>query len=347
MRNYGFGDQLYMVISVVSGLVLYQVLFYLLRYLARNKKRELPKLLDRYIYFPGFFLMIVVAVSVGLLFVEKYFNAKALEITYQLIRILIIAGIGFLLIRILTVFREMTVYHYRENHPKDYRLRRVRTKFQLIQRVLNFVIILLAIGAILMTFQAVRQVGSTILASAGVVGLIVGFAAQKSIGSMFAGIQIALSEPIRIDDVVVVDGHFGVISEITLTYAILDKLDGKRLMIPINFFLENTFENWTRTSPHMLAKVYIYVDYSVPVEELRTLFFSLIGENALWDKRSARFLVTKSDAATVELRGTASAANSDDAFDLECQLREKLIAYIQERHPSALPKNRVELLKNE
>jgi small-conductance mechanosensitive channel len=343
IRRFGFEDQLYLVVSVVSGLVLYLLLFYLLRYLARSKKRELPKLLDRYIFFPGLFLMIVIAVTVGISFVEEYFNPKALALTHQLIKILIIAGVGFLLIRILTVFKELTIHHYRDEHPTDYRLRRVRTKFQLLQRVLNFVIILLTVGAILMTFQAVRQVGTTILASAGVVGLIVGFAAQKSIGSLFAGIQIAISEPVRIDDVVVVDGHFGMIQEMTLTYAILNKYDGKRLVIPINYFLENTFENWTRTSPDLLAKVYIYVDYSVPVEDLRQQFFSMIGESPLFDKRKARFLVTNTDASTVELRGTASAANSDDAFDLECQLREQLIAYIQEHYPDSLPKTRVEM----
>lgn len=330
----------YSVISIVGGVVTYQVIFYFLRVWARRKKRALPGMLDKHIYYPGLFLMLTIAVSVALVFLEQHLTPRTTAVLKQVVRMSVIGGVGFLFIRILALLKELTVHHYKAENTQDYTLRRVSTKFQLIQRVLNFVIILLTTGGILMTFDAVRQVGGTILASAGVVGLIVGFAAQKSIGSMFAGIQIAVSQPIRIDDVVVVDGHFGVITEITLTYAILDKLDGKRLVIPINFFLENTFENWTRTSADVLAKVFLYVDYSIPVNKIRKLFHEWLAESELWDKRKARFLVTKVDQQTMELRGTASTRNSDDAFDLECQLRERLITYIQEHYPEALPKTR-------
>jgi len=331
----------YSIISVVGGVVVYQVIFYCFRVWARRKKRALPGMLDKHIYYPGFVLMLTIAVSVGLVFFEPHFSPKVAGILKQLIHILIIGGVGFLFIRILALLKDLTLHHYSLEETHDYRLRKASTKFSLIQRVLNFVIILLTVGGALMTFDAVRQVGGTILASAGVVGLIVGFAAQKSIGSMFAGIQIAISQPIRIDDVVVVDGHFGVITEITLTFAILDKLDGKRLVIPINYFLENTFENWTRVSADVLAKVYIYVDFSVPVTKLRKVYHEWLEENKLWDRRSARFLVTKAGEQTMELRGTASARNSDDAFDLECQLRERLIAYMLEHYPHALPKTRI------
>jgi small-conductance mechanosensitive channel len=334
----------YSVISVVGGLVIYQVVFFLLRFWARRKKKRiLPDLLNRYIYYPGMALSFTIAVSIALLFFDRHFKPSIAGMLHHLLHILIIAEMGFLMIRILTVLKELAIHRYEINDRQDYRLRKARTKYQLIQRVLNFVIILLTVGAALMTFQSVRHVGGTILASAGVVGLIVGFAAQKSIGSLFAGIQIAISQPVRIDDVVVVDGHFGQIIEITLTYVILDKYDGRRLVVPINYFLENTFENWTRISADVLAKIYLHVDYTIPVEEIRKLFLQWLEETELWDKRKARFLVTNTDAATIELRGTASARNSDDAFDLECLMREKLITYIQQNYPDALPRTRVEI----
>jgi small-conductance mechanosensitive channel len=331
----------YSVISIVGGPLLYQIVFYLFRLWVKHKKRALPELLNRYIYYPGMFLTCTIASSVALVFFESHLTPKLAAFLEHLIHILIIAGTGFLLIRILSVFKELTIRHYTLEETGDYRLRKVSTKFQLLQRVINFVIILLTTGAILMTFQGIRQVGGTILASAGVVGLIVGFAAQKSIGSLFAGIQIAISQPIRLDDIVVVDGHFGRVAEITLTYVIIDKMDGRRLTVPINHFLENTFENWTRTSADVVAKIFLYVDYTIPVEEIRKVFLGWLEETELWDKRKARFLVTDTTAATIELRGTATTRNSDDSFDLECLMREKLIAYIQQHYPDALPRTRI------
>lgn len=332
--------QWYSLISVAGGLVLYQLIFYIVRLSAR-KKRLLPELLNQHIYYPGLFLMTAIALSVGLIFVEGHLKPVFVTIIGHFLHISVIGGLGFLAMRSLHVFKGLTIHHYKAENPQDYTLRKVTTQFQLIQRVLNFVIGTLTVGGILVSFQEVRQVGGTILASAGVVGVVVGFAAQKSIGSLFAGIQIAISQPVRIDDVVTVDNHFGMITDITLTYAILDTQDGRRLMIPINYFLENTFENWTRVSSDVVAKVRIRVDYSIPVEEMRKVFLEWIAASDLWDKRASSFRVTDADATTIELRGTASTRNSDDSFDLECQMRERLITYIQEHYPDALPKSRV------
>jgi len=331
----------YSIVSVVGGLVLYQLVFAVLRAWARKKKRMLPQLLNQNIYYPGMFLSFFIAVSGGLLFIREHFSDSVFGTLHHALQICIIATAGFLLLRILNVLKGLTIHHYQNEHPRDYTLRSVKTKFQLIQRVVNFVVGALTIGVALMTFEGVRQVGGTILASAGVVGLIVGFAAQKSIGSLFAGIQIAISQPVRIDDMVMVDGHFGVITEITLTYVILDTRDGRRLTIPINYFLENTFENWTRISSEVVAKVRIRVDYSIPVDEIRQVFLDWVAASDLWDQRKSGFLVTAADESTIELRGTASTRNSDDAFDLECLMREKLITYIREHYPESLPKSRV------
>lgn len=325
--------------------MLYQIVFVIMRAWARRRKRMLPELLNRNIYYPGMCLTLFIAASGGILFLRETLKDSPINIhlVQHILNILIILTSGLLLIRIINVFKGLTIHHYQNEHPNDYTLRSVQTKFQLMQRVVNFVIGALTVATALMTFEAVRHIGGTILASAGVMGLIVGFAAQKSIGSMFAGVQIAISQPVRIGDVVVVEGYFGKISDITLTYAILDVWDGKRLTIPINYFLENTFENWTRISPEVIGKVIIRVDYSIPVEEIRTVFLQWVKESPLWDRRKAGLLVTDADGSTIELRATASARNSDDAFDLECMLREKLITYIRQTYPHCLPQSRVAL----
>jgi small-conductance mechanosensitive channel len=242
--------------------------------------------------------------------------------------------------RVITVFRELAINHYKSETETDFSLRKAKTKFHLIQRVLNFLIILGTIAIILMTFKSIRSIGSSLLASAGVVGLVLGFAAQKSLSTLFAGIQIAISQPIRIDDVVVIDDSFGTIGEITLTYVVVNSWDGRRIIVPINFFIEKSFENWTRVSSDVIGKVKFYADYSLPVEKVRTEFTRLLSASPLWDKRASGFLVTDANDKTIELRATMSARNSDDAWDLQCYIREKLITYISSNFPEALPKTR-------
>jgi small-conductance mechanosensitive channel len=183
--------------------------------------------------------------------------------------------------------------------------------------------------------------GTTILASAGVVGIVLGFAAQKSLGTLFSGIQIIVSQPIRIGDVVVVENEFGTIGEINLTFVVIQTWDGRRLIVPINYFLEKTFESWTRVSPEVISKVKIYTDYTAPIEKIRAEFKKHLEESALWDRRNADFLVTNANDKTIELRATMSAKDSATAWDLECYIREKLITYLQQNYPEALPKTRL------
>jgi len=193
-----------------------------------------------------------------------------------------------------------------------------------------------------MTFDSIRQIGTTLLASAGVVGLVIGFAAQKSLGTLFAGLQIAIAQPIRIDDTVVVEEQFGTIGEITLTYVVINSWDGRRLVVPINYFLEHPFENWTRTSPEVVGKVKFYADYSLPVAEVREQFNKWLENEPLWDKRTSNFIVSNATENTIELRATMSARNSDDAFTLECRMREKLIGHIHNNFPQCLPQKRLD-----
>jgi len=326
----------------LGGMLLYQVVFYFLRRWAKTKKYFLPSLLQKNIYLPGMLIIINVAALVSWALMVNYIPDRLFRGIRHGLFISFIVLFALLFIRAFIVIREVIFFRHKSDDPLGYSLRKVRTRYLLLQRALNFVVIILAIGAILMTFHQIRQIGTTLLASAGLVGIILGFAAQKSLGTLFAGIQVALTQPIRLEDVVVVEGQFGTIGEITLTYVVVNSWDGRRLVVPISYFLEETFENWTRVSPDVIAKVKIYTDYTLPVDEVRKEFVKWVESSPLWDKRNYGFLVTDAKDNTIELRATISAKNSGDAWDMECMIREKLITHIRENYPWALPRARVE-----
>ena len=194
-----------------------------------------------------------------------------------------------------------------------------------------------------MLFQEVRQFGTSILASAGVVGIILGFAAQKTISNLFAGFQIAMTQPIRLDDVVIVEGEWGRVEEITLTYVTIHIWDDRRLIVPLGYFIEKPFQNWTRASAQLLGSVFLWVDYTMPLDELRKALKEIIEPNPLWDKRFWNLQVTDATEKTMQIRVLATSADSSKGWDLRCDIREKLIAYIQKHHPQSLPQVRAQV----
>jgi small-conductance mechanosensitive channel len=224
-----------------------------------------------------------------------------------------------------------------------YKRRRLETRALLLRRLLIFVIVLVGIGATLMTFQPVRQIGTGLLASAGIAGVIAGFAAQKSLSTLIAGLQIAITQPMRIEDVVIVEGEWGTIEEITLTYVVIRVWDQRRLIVPINYFLEKPFQNWTRSSSDLMGAVFLYVDFLIPVEEVREKTKRIVEASKLWDKRVFAFQVTDFRSDSVEIRILASAETSPQLFDLRCEIREKILSLLQDRHPSAFPQVRTAL----
>jgi hypothetical protein len=193
----------------------------------------------------------------------------------------------------------------------------------------------------LMVFDSVRQFGASILASAGVAGIVVGFAAQRSIATLLAGFQIALTQPIRVDDVVIVENEWGRIEEITLTYVVVRIWDQRRLVVPITYFIEQPFQNWTRTSSEMLATVFLHTDYTVSVGALRDELTRILSRSTLWDQRVNVLQVTDAREHTLEIRALASAADASRAWDLRCEIREQLVVFVQENYPASLPKLRV------
>jgi small-conductance mechanosensitive channel len=229
------------------------------------------------------------------------------------------------------------------NVSDNLRARAIHTQFGIVRKIAIVVIGVFALATVLMSFEEFRQLGAGILASAGLAGLVIGFAAQKTLGNLLAGIQIAITQPIRIDDVVVVEGEWGRIEEITLTYVVVRIWDLRRLVLPIGYFLEQPFQNWTRVSADVLGTVYLVVDYTVPVDEIRAQLERIVRESNLWDRKVCGVQVTGASEHGIEVRALVSAADSSKAWDLRCEVREKLIAFLQQNYPGSLPRVRAEI----
>jgi small-conductance mechanosensitive channel len=229
-------------------------------------------------------------------------------------------------------------------HPVDLRdnlqARSIHTQVLVLKKIAMTVVAIFAIGSTLMVFDSVRQFGASILASAGIAGIIVGLAAQRSIGTLLAGIQIAFTQPIRVDDVVIVENEWGKVEDITLTYVVVRIWDERRLVLPVSYFIERPFQNWTRSTSDLLATVFLHVDYTAPIEALRAELTRVLQASALWDGRVNVLQVTDARERTLEIRALASAADSSRAWDLRCEVREKLVGYLRRTCPDALPRTR-------
>ena len=193
-----------------------------------------------------------------------------------------------------------------------------------------------------MTFPAARQYGVSLLASAGVAGIVLGLALQPVLKNLFAGIQLAITQPIRIDDALLVEGEWGKVEEITSTYVVVRLWDWRRLILPLGYFIEKPFQNWTREGAALIGTVMIYLDYSVPVEEIRRKVEEIARGSRLWDGQVVNIAVTDFRENVMEVRILVSAADAGRAFDLRCEVREKLIDFIQRNYPSGLPRVRAE-----
>jgi small-conductance mechanosensitive channel len=256
------------------------------------------------------------------------------------IEIALVVSFAVLLVSAIHVFEDYVYYAYDFNKEDNLEERKIRTQLQFIRKVVITLIVFITIAVILLSFENVRKIGAGLLTGVGIGGIIIGFAAQKSLANFLAGFQIAFTQPIRIDDVLVVEGEWGRVEDITLTYVVLNIWDQRRLILPINYFIEKPFQNWTRVSSEILGTVFIYLDYNTPVDELRTALDRLLENTPLWDKRVKVVQVTDATEKTIEIRVLVSARNSSQAFDLRCYLRENLIKYVQENHPESLPANR-------
>jgi small-conductance mechanosensitive channel len=259
------------------------------------------------------------------------------------IEILLTISFAGLLVRSVRILEDYIYHTYDLNKVDNLKERKVRTQIQFIRKIIVVTIIFLTIAIILLSFESMRKIGAGLLTGVGIGGIIVGFAAQTSLGNLLAGFQIAFTQPIRIDDVLVVEGEWGRVEEITLTYVVLKIWDERRLILPINYFIQKPFQNWTRTSADILGTVFLYMDHTVPVDAIREEFERLIVKSTLWDKRVKVVQVTDVKEHTIEIRVLMSASTSSDAFDLRCYIRENLITFIQKNYPGSLPRSRNEI----
>jgi small-conductance mechanosensitive channel len=240
-----------------------------------------------------------------------------------------VVGISWLLLRVFEVVEAVIQLRYKDAGKGNIEARRVATNVSLIRKILNVLVIILAVSGVLMTFDTVRQIGLSILASAGLAGVVMGFAAQRSLQTLIAGIQIAITQPVRLDDVVVVENETGRVEEITLTYVVVRLWDQRRIIVPITWFIDKPFQNWTRSSLELTGAVMLHVGYGMPIEQIRAELERVVASSPLWDKRVVRLEVTNTAEASVELRALVSAANSSDLWTLRCFVREKLIGFLR------------------
>jgi small-conductance mechanosensitive channel len=260
----------------------------------------------------------------------------------QVLGLGLIALVAWSVIKCSDVVRDVALKRFDLEARDNLQARKIYTQLVVLKRVVIAFAVVLGVGAALMTFQQVRQLGISLLASAGVAGVIAGMAARSTLSSLFAGVQIAIAQPIRLDDVLIVEGEWGKVEEITLTYVVVRLWDLRRLVVPITYFIEKPFQNWTRVTADLLCTVFVYVDYTVPVEAVRQELKGILEGSRLWDHKAWALQVTNTTERSVELRALMSASDASTAWDLRCEVREKLLAFLQANYPQALPKLRVE-----
>ena len=282
----------------------------------------------------------VVFVIVFQLWTQFYFDSETPYIS-QASQILAILAIVSLLIGITKGAKDYVLRKYETDSADNFKFRKLSTQVRLFERIVIVIIVILGLALILMTFESIRRIGFSILTSAGIAGIIIGLAAQKLIANLLAGFQLALTQPIRIDDAVLVENEWGWIDEISLTYVVIRLWDKRSLVVPSTYFIEKPFQNWTRTKSDLMGTVFIHVDYRMPVDPIREEVTRILNNTELWDGKVNVVQVTEATEKSMELRILVSAKNSPTAWDLRVHVREKIIEFLQKNYQGMLPKSRV------
>ncbi|MBN1524010.1 MAG: mechanosensitive ion channel [Spirochaetales bacterium] len=341
--NYGIAIGV-ILLSILIGIIGQFLLLKIIRQISRHTVTVLDNIILKYMKNPFRLLGPLFVISIVIPYTEL---PKEFIIWFQNINSsLFIISFSWIMIKLLSVFEDFIKHKYDMNVKDNLQSRKIHTQMHFIKRFISIVIILVAAAVILLQFKEISNLGTTLLASAGVVGIVIGFAAQRSIATIFAGFQIAFTQPIRIDDVVIVENEWGWIEEITLTYVVVRVWDLRRLILPITYFIEHPFQNWTRESADLLGTVFIYADYSIPVPKIRKKLQELVNNNPRWDKKVCNLQVTDAKEHTLELRCLVSAADGPALWDLRCEIREQLVDFIQKELPEYLPRTRAVLEKN-
>ncbi|GAA2372479.1 MULTISPECIES: mechanosensitive ion channel family protein [Streptomyces] len=256
----------------------------------------------------------------------------------QVLALVLIAATAWLAVRVSAAVVESSYYRYAASAHDPARVRRVRTQVTLIQRVVTAIVGVVAASAMLLTFPTMRTVGTSMLASAGILGVVAGVAAQSTLGNLFAGLQIAFGDMVRIGDTVVVDGEWGTVEEITLTFLSVRTWDERRITMPVSYFTGKPFENWSRGGTQKTGAVLFHLDHSAPIEAMRMKLGEIVRKSPAWDGRDWNLAVTDTTPSTMVVRALITARDPDDAWTVRCEVREQMIAWLREHHPYALPR---------
>jgi len=252
--------------------------------------------------------------------------------------LVLIGSAAWLVIRIAAAIVETSYSRYARAHRDPARVRRVRTQVELIMRVVSAIVIVVAAASMLLTFPAMRAAGASLLASAGILGIVAGVAAQSTLSNLFAGLQIAFGDMVRIGDTVVVDEEWGTVEEITLTFLTVRTWDERRLTMPVSYFTSKPFENWSRGTPQMTGIVYWHLDHSAPIEAMREKLRDILRQCPAWDGRAYSLQVTDTTANTIQVRALVTAKDADDIWTARVAVREEMITWLSAEHPYALPR---------
>lgn len=327
--------------AIVIALVVHAAAFRVIdRLVQRRWSASTAAAFLRRIRWPTRFILLAFAVTAVLPGLPV--SAGLVLLLQRMAALALIAMAGWMAISLVNLAGDLVNRRYDIAAADNFTARRVRTQLSILLRTVNFVLIVITVSIMLMTIPGVREFGVSLFASAGLAGIAVGLAAKPTLSNLIAGLQIALAQPIRLDDVVIVEGEWGRIEKINATYVQVRIWDERRLVVPLTHFIEKPFQNWTRRHAALIGTIFWRLDYTAPIEAMRGKLDQFVRESKHWDGKTAVIQVTDADGQTIEVRALVSAAESGSAFDLRCEVREKMIAFLREHHPYALPRLREE-----
>ncbi len=327
-------------VSLLPALLAYRVIFRILNRLVQDRELFWRSLVQR-TEGPVRLGLIVVALSVGAT-IAPLTTGQAGVVRHAL-AICFICLVGWVALTALHIWTTIYLRRFKLDSEDNLLARKHTTQSRILKRVANLLIVLITASVALMTFDGVRQYGVSLLASAGAAGIVLGLALQPLLKNLVAGIQLAVTQPIRLEDAVIVEGEWGNVEEITATYVVVRLWDWRRMVLPLSYFIEKPFQNWTRESSSLIGTVMLYVDYSAPIGAMRHKLEEVARESRLWDRQVVNLQITDFSPETMQVRMLVSARNAGRTFDLRCEVREKMIAWLQAEHPGALPRQRAEI----
>jgi small-conductance mechanosensitive channel len=327
--------------AIAAAMALHRVIEALAK---RFLARRYPNLFAVWIRMQGLAQLALLIIAVLIAVPVAPLQPDIARLLMRLLVVSIIACVGWAAITALNIAAILYLRRFRLDAEDNLLARKHNTQVRVLLRALDVVIVILTVAAALMTFPAVRQFGVSLFASAGVAGLVLGLAARPVLTNLLAGIQLAMTQPIRIDDAVMVEGEFGNIEEIRSTYVVVRLWDLRRMIVPLSYFIEKPFQNWTREGSELVGSVMLYLDYDAPIDAIRAKAKELVEGSPLWNGRVFAVQVTEAKAETIEVRVLMSANSAGGAFDLRCEVREKLIDFLKRKHPEALPRRRQEVV---